>query len=81
MQGRGQRRARKEREKQRARDFLRRVWQSDELANDEAFVGKRARTRVPCSCFWCGNPRNRHGKKKWGLTLQERRADMPSLSP
>ena len=73
MQGRGQRRARKAREKARAREFLRDVWQNDALAEDEAYVGKRARTRVPCSCPMCGNPR-RHGKGE-RLTLQERKAD------
>ena len=28
-------------------------------------------TRVPCSCFMCGNPRRYFGEK----TIQERRAD------
>ena len=73
MGGRGQRRARMAREKEKARAFLRNVWQNDELAADEAYVGKRATTRVPCSCPMCGNPR-RHGKSE-RLTLQERRAE------
>ena len=75
MGGRGERRERKAREKVKARAFLRNVWQNDELADDDAYVGKRATTRVPCSCFWCGNPRNRYGKKKYGLTVQERKED------
>ena len=73
MQGRGQRRARKEREKRKTRKFIRDVWQNVELAHDESFVGKRSRTRVPCSCPMCGNPR-RTGKSG-RLTLQERRAE------
>ena len=32
--------------------------------------GRLARTRTPCSCAMCGNPRRRSGK----ATLQERRA-------
>lgn len=75
MTGRGDRRERKAREKTKARKFLREVWQVDALADDDAYVGKRARTRVPCSCHNCGNPR-RHGKTE-RLTLQERRADLP----
>ena len=36
-------------------------------------VGKAGRTRVPCSCAMCGNPRrNRKGKDR--LTIQERRS-------
>ena len=62
-----------EREKKKAREFLRNVWKTDDLAADEAYVGKRAATRVPCSCPMCGNPR-RHGKSE-RLTLQERRAE------
>ncbi len=75
MTGRGDRRERKAREKEKARKFLREVWKSDALTDDDAYVGKRARTRVPCSCPMCGNPR-RHGKTE-RLTLQERRADLP----
>lgn len=73
MAGRGERRERKAREKAKARKFLREVWQDDALAADDAYVGKRAATRVPCSCPMCGNPR-RHGKSE-RLTLQERRAE------
>ena len=32
----------------------------------------RKRTRVPCSCYMCGNPR-KHSKGKDKLTIQERR--------
>lgn len=80
MAGRGERRDRKTREKAKAREFLRQVWQVDELADDDAYVGKRARTRVPCSCHNCGNPRRTRGKK-YGMTLQERRADKATDSP
>jgi hypothetical protein len=73
MAGRGERRERMAREKKKARKFLREVWQDDALAADDAYVGKRAATRVPCSCPMCGNPR-RHGKSE-RLTLQERRAE------
>lgn len=73
MAGRGERRERMAREKAKARKFLREVWQDDALAADDAYVGKRAATRVPCSCPMCGNPR-RHGKSE-RLTLQERRAE------
>jgi hypothetical protein len=80
MAGRRERRERKTREKDKARKFLRQVWQCDELAGDEAYVGKRARTRVPCSCHNCGNPRRTRGKK-YGLTLQERRAEKATATP
>lgn len=73
MKGRGERRERMAREKAKAWKFLREVWQDDALAADDAYVGKRAATRVPCSCPMCGNPR-RHGKSE-RLTLQERRAE------
>lgn len=73
MKGRGERRERMAREKAKARKFLREVWQDDAFAADDAYVGKRAATRVPCSCPMCGNPR-RHGKSE-RLTLQERRAE------
>ena len=33
-------------------------------------IGKYARTRVPCSCWMCGNPR-RHFDE---ITMQEKRA-------
>lgn len=37
-------------------------------------IGRIARTRQPCSCWGCGNPR-RAGNGKWfGPTMQERRA-------
>lgn len=75
MKGRGERRERMAREKVKARKFLREVWQDDALAADDAYVGKRATTRVPCSCDRCGNPR-RHGKGE-RLTLQERKAALP----
>lgn len=33
-------------------------------------IGKLAKTRQPCSCYCCGNPRRHFGE----LTMQERRA-------
>lgn len=38
---------------------------------DEQIIGMAARTRHPCSCMGCGNPR-RHFKH--ALTIQEMRA-------
>ena len=38
----------------------------------ERTVGKMARTRTPCSCAMCGNPR-RHAKGVERETLAERR--------
>lgn len=46
-------------------------WGHGYLASDPHYVGREARTRHPCSCAMCGNPR-RHFR---GLTRQERRAD------
>lgn len=36
---------------------------SEILANDPKFVGKLAKTRKPCSCFMCGNPRKYFNEK------------------
>lgn len=38
---------------------------------DPRHTGKLARTRTPCSCWMCGNPRRSFGEP----TLQERRAE------
>lgn len=40
---------------------------------DAALIGSYARTRVPCSCYMCGNPR-RHMKGDGRVTFQELRA-------
>jgi hypothetical protein len=39
-----------------------------------AVIGRAARTRHPCSCYGCGNPRRHFKSPDWRLTLQERRA-------
>lgn len=36
-------------------------------------IGRAGTTRVPCSCFMCGNPR-RNFNGKDALTMQERKA-------
>ena len=55
MKTRLDRRLRLEKEKRKAVRLIRTIWQRPDLASDPAFVGKRARTRVPCSCIFCGN--------------------------
>ena len=69
-----QRRNRKQLEKEKAKRFLKDVWHQEDLAHNESYVGKRAKTRVPCSCYMCGNPRHHWKTKKVNLTMQEQRA-------
>lgn len=38
-------------------------------------IGRVGTTRVPCSCFMCGNPR-RNYKGKDALTIQERKVGL-----
>jgi hypothetical protein len=45
-----------------------------DLANDVKFVGRMARTRKPCSCSMCGNPRKYFNEK----TMRERRQEYAS---
>lgn len=73
MKTRLDRRLRLEKEKRKAVRLVRDIWQRPDLAADPAFVGKRARTRVPCSCMFCGNPR-RHSHGPGSIPIQERRA-------
>lgn len=40
-------------------------------------LGRLARTRTPCSCTMCGNPRRRLGER----SLQERRIDGRRAAP
>ena len=47
---------------------------SEDLANDLKFVGRLTRTRKPCSCFMCGNPRKYFNEK----TVRERRQEQTS---
>lgn len=51
-------------------------WHYDEAETTPRAIGKYGSTRVPCSCWMCGNLR-RTGKGAKRLTLQERRADLP----
>ncbi len=76
MKTRLDRRTRLEKEKRKAARLVRDIWRRPDLAADPAFVGKRARTRVPCSCIFCGNPR-RHSHGERSLPIQERRAADP----
>jgi hypothetical protein len=39
---------------------------------DDRLFKRMIHTRVPCSCYMCGNPRRRHGEK----TYQEKKADL-----
>lgn len=73
MKTRLDRRLRLEKEKRKAARLVRDIWQRPDLAADPAFVGKRVRTRVPCSCMFCGPPR-RHSHGEHSLSIQERRA-------
>jgi hypothetical protein len=41
------------REKVRAKKFLRDVWHIDQSELTAVHVGRRARTRRPCSCYMC----------------------------
>lgn len=53
------------------------VWRWDgermEEADDSSQVGYLGTTKVPCSCWMCGNPRRKLKKGKERFTLQERR--------
>jgi hypothetical protein len=62
---------------------LLRIWRLSELSeftrfySDNRQLAKRLlRTRKPCSCSACGNPRRYFGEK----TIQERRAEMLDAS-
>jgi len=56
-----------ERIKRRVRDYFGGV-----LQGDRRHIGILARTRVPCSCHMCGNPRRWERK----LTLKEQRTEV-----
>lgn len=47
------------------------------LRADAVSVGIHARTRVPCSCWCCGNPRRHYAEP----TMQERAAAEPLYLP
>ena len=69
--------------KKRARKLVR-IYDAYWRDPDFSYVGSRyeqtlVRTRTPCSCVMCGNPR-RHYKGVQRLTLQERRAADEMLS-
>ena len=36
-------------------------------------IGRYRKTRVPCSCYMCGNPRRKFGNGKEATTLQEKK--------
>ena len=48
-----------------------RRWHRHEISRRD--IGRAGITRVPCSCFMCGNPR-RNFKGDDALTIQERKA-------
>jgi hypothetical protein len=66
MKTRAIRRHESDKRKRRAQALIRLRYQSAHLA-DDVFVGKLARTRTPCSCRMCGNPRKWFKQK----TVQE----------
>lgn len=48
-------------------------WHYREISRGD--IGRAGTTRVPCSCFMCGNPRHNF-KGKDALTMQERKVAM-----
>ncbi len=46
-------------------------WHRHEISRRD--IGRAGTTRVPCSCFMCGNPRRKF-KGDDALTIQERKA-------
>lgn len=68
------RRQMEEKFKQRARKRIR--WQmnilpEEDLEKNSKFVGKLSKTRKPCSCFMCGNPRRYFGENPINERRQE----------
>lgn len=55
------RRAQAERWKNRVRKY--RIVEGRE--DNPATIGRIARTRTPCSCYMCGNPRRLFGERTW----------------
>lgn len=66
---RAERRHQAERAKARATAQCKRHWGYKEHELTPTVIGQVARTRKPCSCYCCGNPRHHFGK----ATMQERR--------
>jgi hypothetical protein len=64
MQSRADRRHHMQRLKQRVADYY-----IGHARDDARARGRLAKTRTPCSCWMCGNPRRHLGER----TLQERR--------
>lgn len=50
-----------------------RRWGYNMVNLSQRAIGRAGTTRVPCSCFMCGNPRRKF-KGKDALTIQERKA-------
>jgi len=67
MKTRATRRLEINKRKRRVRALIRSCYTSSHLADDAIYIGKLARTRKPCSCWMCGNPRKWTKQK----TLQE----------
>ena len=43
--------------------------------SDRYFLGRLRKTKVPCSCYMCGNPRRIFGNGKNGKTFKEKKLD------
>ena len=73
MRTRGLRRHNLEKFKRRCQKLIKNTLavDSENLANNEKFVGKLFQTRKMCSCFMCGNPRKYFNEK----TVKERRQE------
>lgn len=48
-------------------------------ATNKYFLGKLRKTRVPCSCYMCGNPRRIFGNGKNGKTFKEQKNDCKDM--
>lgn len=74
---RGERRHFDRKHKEKARNYFKNVvhWDDGFLRCDDRVIGMRARTRVPCSCWMCGN--QRMGKNgHWNKTRKELLSDI-----
>jgi hypothetical protein len=73
MRTRAERRHNTEKFKRRCQAYIRNhfTFGSEGLTNDTKFVGKLTRSRKPCSCFMCGNPRKYFNEKMVGERRQE----------
>lgn len=42
----------------------------------EKIIGRYRKTRVPCSCFMCGNPRKKFGNGKESKTIRDKKQEI-----